>query len=135
MLELFYFVGLTDSMRDNFHLMRALSMYTRVNPEERIRKLRVFNERLRKEPKVVEEFQNWKMTLDPNLVELKGRILSNERLLFSRNTIIDTMRGDWSRNMQRAPLLRSKELKNWLVIGCDREKHGIEVLNNFCLNL
>lgn len=107
--------------------MKALSVYTRLNPEARIAKLRTFNERLRKEPKVIEELKDWKMTLDANLIEVPGRILPPEKLIFNRNAIIGSGQGDWGRNMQRAPLFRSKELKNWLVIGSDRERHNIEV--------
>ncbi|XP_014477907.1 PREDICTED: protein aubergine-like [Dinoponera quadriceps] len=124
--ELCRATGLTDNMRENFYLMKALSTHTRVNPEARIAKLRSFNERLRKEPKVVEELKDWKMTLDTNLVEVPARILPPEKLLFGRNTIINSQLGDWSRNMQRAPLARSKELRNWILIGCDRERQNIE---------
>lgn len=127
----FYVSGLTDNMRDNFHLMKALSVYTRLNPEARIAKLRTFNERLRKEPKVIEELKDWKMTLDANLIEVPGRMLPPEKLIFNRNAIIGSGQGDWGRNMQRAPLFRSKELKNWLVIGSDRERFNIEVSRNF----
>lgn len=128
---LFYLVGLTDSMRDNFHLMKALSVHTRVNPEARIAKLRSFNDRLRKESKVVEELKDWKMTLETNLIEFTGRVLPPEKLLFSRNTIISSGQGDWGREMQRAPLIRCKQLRNWIVIGGDRERYNIEVLNLF----
>ncbi|EFN83189.1 Protein piwi [Harpegnathos saltator] len=123
--ELCRATGLTDNMRENFHLMKALSVYTHVNPETRIAKLRTFNDRLRRESKVIEELRQWNMKLDPQLLEVPARILSSENLQF-HNTAITCDEGEWSRKMQNVPLLRGKELRNWMVIGCEHERPSIE---------
>lgn len=131
-----YFAGLTDNMRENFNLMKALAVHTHVHPEARMKKLRAFSEKLRKTPDAVQELGDWNMRLGANLVEVQGRVLPPEKLIFDRkdhgNTIVHSNdQGDWSRGMQRAPLLYKKTLNNWVIIGCDRERHNIEVLNYF----
>lgn len=60
----FLFIGLTDSMRDNFHLMNALAKHTRVAPKSRIDKLLTFNRRLRSVPAIVQELTDWNLKLD-----------------------------------------------------------------------
>lgn len=126
----FYFTGLTDNMRENFHLMKALAVHTCISPESRIDKLMRFNNRLRQESKVLQEFKDWNMTLERNLLEVPGRVLPQERLIFARNIRINSGRGEWSRDMQRAHLFVCKNLKNWVMIGNQRDSHVIEV-NNF----
>lgn len=45
--------GLTDEMRANFKLMKALDVHTKIGPDIRIQKLLSFNQRLNKCPEVV----------------------------------------------------------------------------------
>ncbi|XP_077281671.1 piwi-like protein Siwi [Temnothorax americanus] len=113
--ELCRATGLTDNMRENFHLMKALAVHTCISPESRIDKLMRFNSRLRQEPKVLQEFKDWDMTLDRNLLEVPARVLPSQKLVFARD-MINCERGDWSRSMQRQQLLHCKELKNWVII-------------------
>lgn len=52
--------GLTDEMRANFRLMKALDVHTKIGPDVRIQKLLAFNQRLTKSRevmKVLYEFQ------------------------------------------------------------------------------
>lgn len=117
-------------MRDNFQLMRTLAKHTRLPPDARVEKLLSFNRKLRQESKVVKEFQDWNMTLDKNLLEVPARILPSEKLIFGRNVIINSGQGEWSKDMQKAPLWQSEELRNWVIIGCERDRRSIEVSNN-----
>lgn len=116
-------------MRENFQLMRTLATHTRVTPESRINKLMDFNRRLRQESAVIQEFRDWNMTLDRNLVEVPGRMLPSERLIFGNNTI-NSGQGDWTRSMQKLRLLQSMELRHWYILGCERDRNNIEVSNN-----
>lgn len=45
--------GLTDEMRSNFKLMKALDAHTKIGPDVRIQKLMAFNQRLTRNPEVV----------------------------------------------------------------------------------
>ncbi|KAL0122352.1 hypothetical protein PUN28_007227 [Cardiocondyla obscurior] len=123
--ELCRATGLTDSMRENFHLMKALGAYTCLSPDARINKLLKFNSRLREEPKVIQEFKDWNMTLDRSLVEVPGRVLPSSQLTFSKKYSINSGGGDWSRNMQRIHLYNSKQLNNWLVFASERDRNAV----------
>lgn len=126
----FYLTGLNDNMRENFHLMKALATYTCLPPPARVEKLLTFNSRLRQNSKVIQEFKDWNMTLERNLLEVPARVLPSEKLIFARNTNINSEKGEWGRAMQKAHLLQCKELRNWVLIGNQREHRIIEV-NNF----
>lgn len=124
-----YVIGLTDNMRENFHLMRALATHTRVSPAARVEKLMRFNDRLRQETKVIDELKDWNMKLDRSLVEVPARILSSEKLVFGNNSKISCYEGDWTRPMQKARLFQSNHLRNWVLIGNQRDTHSIRVNN------
>lgn len=46
--------GLSDAMRADFHLMRALDVHTKIGPDMRIKKLLHFNKRFTGTPQVVQ---------------------------------------------------------------------------------
>lgn len=125
-----YITGLTDSMRENYQLMRALATHTRVSPESRIDKLMSFNSRLRQETKVIDEFKDWNMKLDKSLLEVPARILAPERLVFANNSKINCAEGDWTRQMQRAHLLQPIHLRHWVVIASQRDNRTVQVNNS-----
>lgn len=124
--ELCRATGLTDSMRENFHLMRALATHTRVSPESRIAKLMKFNDRLRKETKVLDELKDWNMKLDRSLLEVPARTLQPVNLMFANNNKIIPSRGDWTRPMQKARLFLSNHLRNWVLIANQRDSRTVQ---------
>lgn len=65
--------------------MRAMSDYTRMDPRKRIQKLLDFNQRLHRTPESADVFKEWDFHLDTKLVELDGRILKNENIVFNNN--------------------------------------------------
>jgi aubergine len=119
--ELCRSTGLTDAMRSNFQLMKAMSEYTRLGPSQRIEKLRRFNQRLRSTKESDQVFRDWSMKLDPQLVEFDGRLLERQTLKFGqgKETSVDEC-GSWSKYMQNAIMLTSINLKNWHVIVTNR---------------
>lgn len=62
--------------------MSAMSEHTRMNPERRIDRLRKFNHRLQNTTESVKVLRDWNMDLDQNLVEVPGRIISIEKIVF-----------------------------------------------------
>lgn len=65
-----------------FRLMRAMGEYTKINPDMRIKKLIAFNRRLQEQKESSDVFREWGMELDECLVELPGRELRNEMIVF-----------------------------------------------------
>lgn len=66
-------------------LMSAVAEHTRIGPPERVKRLISFNQRLFSEPKCMETFAQWNMTLDTNLVEVPGRVLPIETIKFDNS--------------------------------------------------
>lgn len=68
-----------------FRLMKAMSEHTRLAPNMRIERLKTFNKRLQETKESVENFKSWQFSLDQNLVELTGRVLNSEYIVFGNN--------------------------------------------------
>lgn len=72
-------------MRKNFNLMKDVAVYTRVGPAQRIQKLLAFNNRLKTNQGSVACLNEWKLELDPNLVNITARQLPAEEIQLGRN--------------------------------------------------
>lgn len=79
--ELCRATGLTEDMRSNFRLMKAVAEHTRIGPGQRIRRLLDFNQRLKRTPEAMEVLKEWNMTLAQDLIEFTGRELPPERIV------------------------------------------------------
>lgn len=79
--ELCRATGLTEDMRSNFRLMKAVAEHTRIGPGQRIRRLLDFNQRLKRTPEAMEVLKEWNMTLAPDLIEFTGRELPPEKIV------------------------------------------------------
>ncbi|XP_076679730.1 aubergine isoform X3 [Andrena cerasifolii] len=125
--ELCRATGLTDQMRENFHLMNALAKHTRVAPKSRIDKLLAFNRRLRSMPEVVQELTDWNLKLDDRLVNIPGRILPQENIVLGNNRKAPAGQfADWGRELHSKPLFSCTHLSNWVVICLGRMKYDVE---------
>ncbi|XP_058838219.1 protein aubergine-like [Topomyia yanbarensis] len=116
--ELVRVTGITDDMRKNFNLMRTLADHTRLTPDKRIERLEVFNRRLQQSSESAEVFKFWKTELDRRLVEVTGRILSQEAILFSdiNNGIPAGETADWQMVFRNTEMHVTVPLTNWYVI-------------------
>lgn len=83
--ELCRITGLTDEMRSNFQLMRAMAQHTQIVPDMRIKKLMAFNRRLQTTPESIDVIREWQMELDTKLVEFKARELPSEIIYFGND--------------------------------------------------
>ena len=72
-------------MRSNFRLMKTCSEHTRLGPRDRMQRLLQFNQRISTTPASIEVLEQFKMKLDKNLVEINGRLLSPEQIVFGNN--------------------------------------------------
>lgn len=55
---------------------------TRLNPDRRIERLLMFNKRLQEQSSSMKVLKDWNMSLDRNLVDLKGRIIDPQQIVF-----------------------------------------------------
>ncbi|XP_023290765.1 piwi-like protein Siwi isoform X2 [Orussus abietinus] len=125
--ELCRATGITDEMRNNYRLMAALAQHTRVSPQSRIQKLLSFNQRLNSEPSIVQELKEWNLTLDRKLVDVQGRVLPPEKILFANGRSISAgENADWTKSLRSSPGLINGKLKDWVVIVMSRFRRDAE---------
>lgn len=62
--------------------MKSMDQYTRMNPLARIRKLLDFNKRLNTCKESVDFLQEWQMKLDDRLVEVPGRVMTSQKIIW-----------------------------------------------------
>lgn len=117
--ELVRVTGITDEMRRNFNLMRALADHTRLAPDRRIQRLELFNSRLQQCAESAEVFEFWKTELDRRLVEVNGRVLNPEVIFFNAAETSSVSAGeqaDWQMAFRNNPMFTSIPLTNWFVV-------------------
>lgn len=118
--ELSRITGLTDDMRKDFHLMRALADHTRLTPDKRIERLEVFNRRLQQCKESADVFKFWKTELDRRLVEVPARILSPETVFFhpeqAQYQVLAGDMAEWQMAFRNNPMFLSVALVNWCVV-------------------
>lgn len=105
--ELCRVTGLSDKMRNNFRYAqhcdknsfeiqlllffylnrctRAMSDYTRMAPDKRIQKLLEFNRRLSGTAASAATLREWDIKLSATQVDVSGRVLNNENIVFGNN--------------------------------------------------
>lgn len=123
--EVCYLTGITDSMREDFRLMAALAVHTRVDPPRRIAKLMQFNQRLLSNEQTVAKLRDFDMTLERNLVQMPGRVEAVEKITFGNNVTLSAGdRADWTKTFRNLGLLNPKSLTNWVVLVSGRDKQN-----------
>ena len=92
--ELCRLTGLTDGMRANFILMRDLI----INPPVKLKILENFNQRLQWEGNVQEDLKLWNMKRAQKLVEFRGRVLPQEKIVQGQDIKYDAgQQTDWTK--------------------------------------
>lgn len=78
--ELCTMTGLTQTMRENFTMMKDLAIYTRVEPTKRAASMTNFMDMVKANPDVQERMQGWGVQFGASLVKLDGRQLPPEKI-------------------------------------------------------
>nr|AEI25513.1 aubergine [Nilaparvata lugens] len=125
--ELCRMTGITDEMRNNQNLMRAMADRTRMDSRTRQERLMVFQKRFTQTPKNAEELKNRNLSLSKNLVSMNSRILPPERVLFGGGNAVTLERGpDWTNNFRNCSLLATSAISNWVVVGLSNAQRDIQ---------
>lgn len=80
--ELCRATGLTDKMRTNFQMMKAMAEHTQMDPERRRNRLEGLTKRLYETDASRQKMQSFNTEIDRHLVTFQGRALSQEVMLF-----------------------------------------------------
>ncbi|NXE51879.1 PIWL1 protein, partial [Casuarius casuarius] len=131
--ELCYLTGLTEKMRNDFNMMKDLSIHTRLTPEQRQHEVGRLIDYIQKDDSVQRELQDWGLSFDSNLLSFTGRVVQAEKIqqagrVFDYNPHF----ADWSKETRGAPLISAKPLDNWLLMYTRR---NYDVANALLQNL
>ena len=69
-------------MRQDFSLMKEMSVYTHVGPNERYQQLTGFLNDIQGREEGRKELSKWQISLDKELVELTGRTMEAESIIY-----------------------------------------------------
>ncbi|XP_054710700.1 piwi-like protein 1 [Uloborus diversus] len=115
--ELCCMTGLTDSMRNNFQLMKELANHTKLDPATRVRNLNTFIRRVNQNENVASDMKAWGLKFDDNLVRFQGRVVPPEDIIMrGGKASYDQKSGDFTREMRGKPMYSSVNLENWVLI-------------------
>ncbi|KAH8333113.1 hypothetical protein KR074_006155, partial [Drosophila pseudoananassae] len=132
--ELARATGMTDAMRTNFRLMKAMSEHTRLTPDRRIERLRMFNQRLKQSKESMEVMRSWSIELDSSLVEIPARILPPERIVFGEGKIyLCDARADWTGEFRKTAMFSHVDIKRWYVITPRRHSRETQEFVKMCI--
>jgi len=109
-------------MRQDFSLMKEMSVYTHVGPNERYQQLNGFLNDIQGRDEGRKELNKWQISLDKKLVELTGRTMETESIIYKDRTIkYNPSEADWSRDGRSLAHLSAKHLDKWIVIFSQRD--------------
>lgn len=115
--ELCRATGLTDTMRSNFTMMRAMADHTQMDPEKRRTRLLDFTKRLHTSEESIKKLEAFNTDIANQLVEFEGRGLSQEIMVFGEGkTFQNDSRVDWTNGMKMNPMFQTVPLKRWVFI-------------------
>ncbi|XP_063362987.1 piwi-like protein Siwi [Cydia amplana] len=120
--------GLSDEMRANFQLMKAMAVHTKIGPDTRIQKLLAFNRRFTQNTEVVAELGTWDLKLANDLIKFKGRLLPPENITQGdgRKYAAGLTTEGWTKDMRSRPLLSFGPCPSWVVITPERQRRDAE---------
>uniref|UniRef100_A0A8C6Q6P4 Piwi-like RNA-mediated gene silencing 1 n=1 Tax=Nothobranchius furzeri TaxID=105023 RepID=A0A8C6Q6P4_NOTFU len=126
---IFVFKGLTDKMRKDFTIMKDLSAHTRLNPDQREKRLTSFLSNIQRNAEAQTEMTKWGLSFDKQLLKLTGRVLGGERL-FQGSQWYDynPQTADWSREMRGLSVISSPPLNCWLLFHTKRNSSEAQSL-------
>lgn len=127
--------GLSDEMRSNFNLMKAVADHTRVPPNDRVNSYNNFIKQINECEKATYKLDIWNVQFAQTLEPVSGRLFDGEVLYMANNFQIKPQDGDWSRALRQCGMLASVRLEKWILIASkqatyDKRVHG-NAIDNF----
>jgi aubergine-like protein len=117
--ELCYCTGLSDDMRSDFKMMKAISGYTHMDPRGKKETLEGFVRQIGTNPEANQIMNDWNLEFDKNLVQLNSRLLNPENIFQAspeRSYSYRSENTDWTKEMRGAPLKLPVALNDFLLV-------------------
>lgn len=127
--ELCRTTGLTDNMRSNFQLMKALGEFTRMNPQNRLKGLKGFSNRIINTKESYDTMYKFGIKMEPDLQWARGRMIDPETIYFGggRSEKPDAKTADWTPALRNNTQYANEELKKWVIIFPRKTRGDTEV--------
>lgn len=127
--ELCVATGLTEEMRANYQIMKAVGDHTRLPPDIRELKLTEFLQQISTDERAKTVLDEWNLSVKPTLDILPGRRLENETILFGgTRTAAVPDNADWTRGATSGTVFKSVDIENWALMYCERDNATAEDL-------
>lgn len=129
--ELCYMTGLTDEMRNDFHVMKDIAQHTRVTPTVRLASLRTFIKNVNENENACQILAAWGLSLKDSCIAFDGRIHSQEPIRFGSQELKSSELADWGREACREKVITPVDLKPrcWVILYTPRDQ---DCAQNFC---
>ncbi|KAL3877253.1 hypothetical protein ACJMK2_034986 [Sinanodonta woodiana] len=120
--ELSFMTGLTDALRADFRVMKDLGTHTRVTPEQRVLVMGKFVDSVTSCQEAKAELDKWGLELDNDTIQIDGRQLPPEKIVFRESSITASPEADWGRDATRQAVITAVHLRNWVVLYTKRDQ-------------
>lgn len=127
--ELCNTTGLTDEMRQNYTIMKAIADHTKLSPDIRETKLREFLNQMATDERAKEVFLDWNLSFrrEPDVVG--GRRLDGESIMFGNNQVTRVPENvDWTRAATSSQMFKVVPVKDWVLIHTERDSPSAQEL-------
>lgn len=124
--EFCYMTGLTDSMRQDFKIMKDIATYTKISPNQRQLALRKFIRSVKENAEASKVLSDWGLRLEDATVSFEARVVPNEEIFFGNKTIKVNAQADWSRDACSSNVLTAVDVREWAIICTQRDRKVAE---------
>lgn len=125
--ELCCTTGLTDDMRSNFTIMKAIGEHTRLPPDIRESKLQEFLQQLATDQRATSLLNGWNLSVKPQLDVVDARRLNPENVMFGNQRSFSVPdNADWTRPATTGPVFKSVDVKSWVLMVTERDANIAE---------
>lgn len=129
--ELCYTTGLTDEMRSNFTIMKAIGDHTRLPPNIREDKLAQFLQQLSTDERASTVLSDWGLSVSNKLDVVPGRKLDGETVILGNQRqckVGDD--ADWTRAATNSEVFKTVDFENWVIFCPERDWNVAEDFMN-----
>ena len=105
--EICYLAGITDSIRSDFRITKDLATVTKVGPEQRRQVIRNFIQQVNGNEVTKKILSDWGLTIEDDTLNLMGRVLDPEEILFGNDYKTKSDIADWARAATNSKVLRT----------------------------
>lgn len=110
--ELCFLAGITDSIRSDFRITKDLAQVTKVSPEQRRQVIRKFIQQVNGNEVTKKILSDWGLSIDNDTLDLTGRVLDPEELLFGNDYKTKSPNADWGKAATNSKVLRTVGILN-----------------------